>query len=197
LNESARKETTESNLGERKMRPCRKTVMLVIGISIFTGGLLAGRPAQSADLKIGCVDMRKAVNECNEGKVSKKALAKEAENFQRLVAEKQKGLQEMKDSLEKQGLMLNADARAEKAKELQTKVREFQRWGEDRENEIKQKGMEMQKNISIGLIKVVQKLGADEGYTIIVETNENIVLFDSKSIDITDRVIKAYDAQRK
>ena len=179
------------------MKPCRKTVMMIIGISIFTGGLLAGRPARSADLKIGCVDMRKAVNECNEGKEVKKALAKEVENFQRLVAEKQKGLQEMKDSLEKQGLMLSSDARAVKEKELQTKVREFQRWGEDRENEIKQKGMEMQKNISIGLLKVIQKLGADEGYTFIVETNENIVFFASKSIDITDRVIKAYDAQRK
>ena len=73
--------------------------------------------------------MRKAVNECNEGKEVKKALAKEVENFQRLVAEKQKGLQEMQGSLEKQGLMLNSDARAEKAKEFQTKAREFQRWG--------------------------------------------------------------------
>ena len=57
--------------------------------------------------------------------------------------------------------------------------------------------MEMQRNISIGLLKVIQKLGADEGYTFIVETNENIVFFASKSIDITDRVIKAYDAQKK
>jgi outer membrane protein len=179
------------------MKPCRKTVMLIIGISIFTGGLLAGLPARSADLKIGCVNMQKAVNECNEGKEAKKALAKEVENFQRLVAEKQKGLKEMKDSLEKQGLMLNSEARAAKEKELQTKVREFQRWGEDRENEIKQKGMEKEKNISIGLLKVAQKLGADEGYTFIVEGNENIVLFASQSIDITDRVIKAYDAQKK
>ena len=179
------------------MRPCRKTVMMIIGISIFTGGLLAESPARSADLKIGCVDMQKAVNECNEGKEVKKALAKEVENFRRLVAEKQKGLQEMKDSLERQGLMLNSEARAVKEKELQTKVREFQRWGEDRENEIKQKGMEMERNISIGLLKVAQELGEDEGYTFIVEKNENIVFFASKSIDITDRVIKAYDAQRK
>jgi Skp family chaperone for outer membrane proteins len=44
---------------------------------------------------------------------------------------------------------------------------------------------------------VTQTLGADEGYTFILEGNESIVLFASKSIDMTDRVIKAYDARKK
>ena len=101
--------------------------MLIIGISIFAGGLLAPLSAGPADLKIGYVNMQKAVNECNEGKEAKKALAKEVDNFQRLVAEKQKGLQEMKDSLDKQGLMLNSQARSAKEKDLQTKTRDFQR----------------------------------------------------------------------
>jgi outer membrane protein len=179
------------------MKPCGKTIMLIIGISIFAGGLLAPLSAGPADLKIGYVNMQQAVNECNEGKEAKKALAKEVDNFQRLVAEKQKGLQEMKDSLDKQGLMLNSQARSAKEKDLQTKTRDFQRWGEDRENEIKQKGAEVERNISIGLLKVTQNLGADEGYTFILEGNESIVLFASKSIDMTDRVIKAYDARKK
>ena len=41
------------------------------------------------------------------------------------------------------------------------------------------------------------KLGAEEGYLLILEKNENIALFGSKSIDPTDRVIKAYHLQRK
>jgi outer membrane protein len=57
--------------------------------------------------------------------------------------------------------------------------------------------MEMEKNIFIGLQKVIQKLGAEEGYTVILEKNESIVLFASKSTDITDQVIKVYDAQKK
>jgi Skp family chaperone for outer membrane proteins len=44
---------------------------------------------------------------------------------------------------------------------------------------------------------VIQKLGADEGYTLILEKNESIVLFASKTIDITDRAIKAFDAPKK
>ncbi len=168
-------------------------MVAVIGIILF--GFLGS--ALAADLKIAYVDIQKAVNESNAGKDAKKAITKEVEKFQRLVTDKQKELQTMKESLEKQAPMLTPDARATREKEYQNKLREFQRWGEDSQNEINQKRMEMERNISIGLLKVIQKLGADEGYTFILEKNETIVLFASKTIDITDRVIKAYDAQKK
>ncbi len=151
----------------------------------------------AADFKIAYVDIQKAVNESNAGKEAKKAITKDVEKFQRLVADKQKELQTLKESLDKQALMLTPDARANKEKEYQNKLREFQRWGEDTQNEVNQKRMEIERNISAALIKVIQKIGTDEGYTVILEKNESIVLYASKTIDITDRVIKAYDTQKK
>jgi outer membrane protein len=171
-----------------------KKIGMVIGILIL-GGWLGS--VLAADIKIGFVDIQKAVNECNAGKEAKKTIVKEVEKFQRLIAEKQKELQTIKDSLEKQAPMLTPDARATKEKDLQTKGREFQRWGEDYQNEINQKRIEIERNISLGLQKVIQKVGADEGYTLIVEKNETIVLFASKSIDLTDKIIKLYDMQKK
>jgi len=170
-----------------------KKVSFVIGL-ILLGWLGSG---WGAELKIAYVDIQRAINESNAGKDAKKAITKDVEKFQRLIADKQKELQTMKESFEKQALMLTPDARANKEKEYQNKLREFQRWGEDSQNELNQKRMEMERNISIALVKVIQKLGADEGYTLILEKNENIVLFVSKTIDITDRAIKAYDAQKK
>jgi outer membrane protein len=167
-----------------------------IGIVILIAGLLTGA-VYSEDLKVGAVDIQKAVNQCNAGKEAKQTLTKEVEKIQRLIAEKQKELQEMKELLEKQALMLKPETRAEREKEYQTKLRDFQRWGEDIQNEVNQKRMEMERSIYVGLQKVIQKVATDEGYTLILEKNENIVLFNSKSIDITDQVIKAYDAQKK
>jgi outer membrane protein len=168
-------------------------------LSIVIGMILLGwfGSVWAADLKIAYVDIQKAVNESNAGKDAKKVITKDVEKFQGQIADKQKALQTMKESLEKQAPMLNPDARATREKEYQNKLREFQRWGEDTQNEINQKRMEMERNISIGLQKVIQKVGADEGYTLILEKNESIVLFVSKALDITDRVIKAYDAQKK
>jgi outer membrane protein len=168
-------------------------------LSVVIGMILLGwfGSVWAADLKIAYVDIQKAVNESNAGKDAKKLITKDVEKFQGQIADKQKALQTMKESLEKQAPMLNPDARATREKDYQNKLREFQRWGEDTQNEINQKRMEMERNISIGLQKVIQKVGADEGYTLILEKNESIVLFVSRALDITDRVIKAYDAQKR
>lgn len=175
-----------------------KTMRIGIGmfLLILIGGFISER-VYSAEIKIGSVDIQKAINECNAGRDAKKALTQEIDKFQRLIAERQKELQEAKESLEKQNLMLTPESREMKEKELQGKFREFQRWGEDKQNEINQRRMAMEKTISTGLQMVIQKIGNDEGYTLILEKNETIVLFASHSLDMTDRVIKAYDAQKK
>lgn len=177
-----------------------KSLRVAVGILLMmgAGGLCPGDGySQNSNLKIGSVDMQKAVNECNAGKEAKIDLTKEVEKVQRLIAERQKEIQEMKETLEKQGLMLTPEARAAREKELQTNIRDYQRWGEDIQNEVNQKRTEMEKNIAVGLQKVVQKLGGDGGYTLILEKNENIVLFASKATDLTDLIIKTYDAQKK
>jgi outer membrane protein len=173
-----------------------KRIGKVMVVLLLGGGLLAG-PAGSAEFKIASVDIQKAVNECNAGKDAKKDITKEVEKFQRLIAEKQKDLQTMKETLEKQAAMLNPDARTAKEKEYQSKLRDFQRWGEDYQNDLNQKRTEKERTISQNLQKVIQKLGVDEGYTLILEKNEAIVLYASKVIDITDRVIKLFDTQKK
>jgi len=169
-----------------------------IGILIFMiiGGLFTGT-VYSADIKIGSVDMQRVINECSAGYEARKVIAQDGEKFQRLVEEKQKELQTMKESIEKQALMLTPDARANKEREYQIKLREFQRWGEDTQNELTQKRTQLERTISMGLIKVVQEIGLKEGYTLILQKNENIVLFASQPVDITDQVIKAYDVQKK
>ena len=175
-----------------------KKIAVIIGILILLGGFgRAFGQTHPTSLKIGFVDIQKAVNECNAGKEAKKAIVKEVEKIQRQSEDKQKELRTIKDALDKQAPMLNPDARATKEKDFQNKVREFQRWQEDAQNEVNHKKVEMERNISLGLQKIIQKLGADDGYTFILELNENIVLFASKAVDLTDRVIKIYDAQKK
>ena len=166
---------------------------------MITGIVLLGwlGSAWAADLKLAYVDIQKAVNECNLGKEAKKTIVKEAEKLHRQLTDKQKELQAMKEAYDKQALMLTPQARALKEKEFQNKFREFQRWQEDAQNDLNQKRSDAELNIYVGLQKVIQKIGADEGYTLILERNESLVLYASKAIDITDRVIKAFDAQKK
>ena len=173
-----------------------KKILLITGLFLFMGGGFMGS-VWSAEIKIGCVDIQKAMNECQAGIEAKKSIAKEMEKLQKLFGERQRELQAMKESLDKQGPMMKPDAREAKEREFQTKVRDYQRWLEDQQKDIQQKGREMERTISQGLQKVIKKIGEEEGYALVLEKNENIVLFSSKAIDFTDRVIKTYDAQKK
>ncbi len=170
-------------------------IFVPVLVLLLIGGTF--RVTLASNIKIGFVDIQRAVNECQAGKEAKKTIAKELEKYNRQFLEKQKELQAMRESLEKQAPMLNPDVRANKEKELQNKIREFQRWQEDVQNEVNQKTKEMERTISLGLQKVIQKLGEDEGYALILDKNEMIVLFASKAIDLTDRVIKLHDLQKK
>jgi outer membrane protein len=172
----------------------KKRVFAIIGI-LLIGGWFG--QASAMDLKVAFVDLQKAVNECQAGKEAKKTMVKEAEKIQRLFGERQKELQTLKESIEKQAPMLTSEARAAKERDFQNKLRDYQRWLEDHQKELQQKGMEIERNIIIGFQKVIKKIGEDEGYTLILEKNENIVLFASKALDITDRVVKIYDTQKK
>jgi outer membrane protein len=174
----------------------RKKLGIVIGMVILIGGWFTGS-VWSSELKIGCVDIQKAMNECQEGMEAKRVINREMEKLQKLFSERQRELQTMKESLEKQAPMLNPDTRAAKERDFQTKVRDYQRWLEDNQKEIQQKGQEMERTISLGLQKVIKKIGEEEGYTVILEKNESIVLFSSKAIDVTDRVIKVFDVQKR
>jgi len=181
---------------KRRGKMGTRKIGMVIGIILLIGASFTG-PAWPAEIKVGCVDIQKAMNECQAGIEAKKAIAKEMEKLQKLFGERQKELQAMKESLDKQGLMMKPEVRAAKEKEFQAKVRDYQRWLEDNQKEIQQKGMEMERTILQGIRNVIKKIGEEEGYTLVLEENENIVLFSSKAIDFTDRVIKSYDAQKK
>jgi outer membrane protein len=173
----------------------KKKVIMIVGILLIMGGWFG--LALAEELKIGVVDMQRAINECQAGKEARKADIKEMERYQRQGADKQQELQTMKDNLDKQAPMLTQEARSAKERELQIKARDFQRWQEDIQAEINQKRMELGQTVQLGLRKVIKKLAEDEGYTIVLEKNENIVLFAVKAIDFTDRVIKIADTPKK
>ena len=169
-----------------------KRIGMVIGFIIIVGwfGVVF-----AAEIKIAVVDIQKAMNECNQGKEAKQTIQKEMEKLQRQFQEKQQELQTMETSLKKQAPMLTPEAREKKGNEFQTKVRDYQRWLDDNQKEIQQKGVEMERDISVALQKAIKKIGEEEGFTFILE--KNTVLFASKTIELTDRVIKAFDAQKK
>lgn len=148
-------------------------------------------------VKIGYVDLQKALNESEAGKEAKTSFNKRVEELQKALNERQEELKKLQEELEKQKDLLTPDARMEKEKSYQQKLKDAQRFAKDSQEELQQKDAELTKKILRDLRDVIRKIGTEEGYTIILERGEAFVLYAGEGIDITDRVIKASGKTKK
>jgi len=159
--------------------------------------LVAAFAANAADVKIGYIDLQKALNMSEAGKAAKDKIAQRVKELESSFDGRQKELKKLKDDLDKQALLLSEDARAAKERDYQQKVKEFQRLSKDAQEEVQQKDADFTRQILEGLSKVIQEFGTKEGYTMILEKTESAVLYADDKVDLTDRLIKAFDASRK
>lgn len=154
-------------------------------------------PALAAEAKLGYVDLQKALNTSEAGKSAKENIQKKVKEHEGAIDARQKELKKLKDDLEKQALLLSDDARAAKERDYQQKLKEFQRYTKDIQEELQQKDADFTRQILEELFKVIKEVGQKEGYTMIFEQSESSLLYADDKSDLTDKIIKAYDAKAK
>ena len=159
--------------------------------------LLLSAPALAVENKIGYVDLQKALNTSEAGKAAKEKISKKVKEYEGTIDTRQKEIKKLKEELEKQAMLLSEDARGAKERDYQQKVKEFQRFTKDIQEELQQKDNEFTKQILEELFKVIKEVGEKEGYTLILEQSESSILYADEKVNLTDKVIKAFDAKKK
>jgi len=157
---------------------------------------LAATSAFAADVKLGYIDMQRALNSSEAGKEAKEQLAARVKKYQDEINSKQEEIKKLKDDLEKQGMLLSESARASKEKDYQQRLKEFQRFTKDAQEELQGKDEEFTRKILEGMEKIIQEFGRKNGYTFIFVKNEGMLFADDKS-DVTEEVLKLLNASRK
>ncbi len=170
----------------------KRYLLVVISFLILSGTAVWG----SEVLKIGFVDLQKALNISEKGKVAKQAFQAEVERVKKDLDSRQNALKLLRDQIEKQGLVLSEEARKAKQKDYQERLRDFQRFYQDSQEELQAKDADLTKDILATLQDVIGKLGEEKGYTLILEKNESSILYGAKAVDLTDEVIKRYNQQQ-
>ena len=150
----------------------------------------------AADLKLGYIDMQRALNGSEAGKEAKEQLAARVKKYQDEINLKQDDLKKLKDELEKQGMLLSESARASKEKDYQNKLKDFQRFTKDAQDELQGKDEEFTRKILEGMEKVIQDYGRKNGYSFIFVKNESMLFVDDKA-DLTEEVLKLFNSNRK
>jgi outer membrane protein len=167
---------------------------VVCGV-IFLGLLIASPLAYAVDAKIGYFGLQRVLSESQRGKKERETLAKRAGELKKDIDKKTEELNVLKDELQKKGSMLNEQVRKNKEKDYQQKVTALDRLVKDSNNELEQKRQEILNKFLVSLNKVVTKLGDDEKYTLLFDVGQ--IAYAPKELDITDKVIKAFDAAKE
>ena len=164
----------------------KKIVLAVILLFIASTTFAAGG--------VAFIDLQKALNLSNAGVKAKAEIGQQVKKYEAKVAAEQEALSEMKKELEKQAVLLSDDARAKKEREFQQRAKEFQRFTKDIQEELQQKDADFTKRIIDEILKETRKLGKEKGYGVVLEKSESSIIYGDSSVDLTDDVIKAYNA---
>ncbi len=170
-----------------------KRILVAVSIVLCITAGAVSKATAAEGLKIGIVDLFRALNESDAGKKAKTDLEALIKSKQIAIDEKGKKLEALKGDLEKQTAIISAEARKAKEEELERLVRDFQRIVADSQAEVKKKEGELTGGILKDLRDAINKIAQEEGYSLILERAEGLVLYAVKPLDITDKVIKRHD----
>ena len=145
--------------------------------------------------KVGVVDIQQVLNQSQRGIGFKQKLEQERSSRQRELDAKQQELTTLQAEFEKQAPLLSEAAKREKQEALQRRVRDARRMVEDVNRDFEKKVREAEAEVTREILVVVQELGKDQGYSMIME--RSTLLFAGQAVDITPEVVKRYDAKQK
>ena len=146
-------------------------------------------------IKIGFIDLQRAIMESGPGKKAKarfEAQVKKAESD--LLKEKQE-LERLKADLDKKGPLLKDEERRNLEADLQRRYVQYQRTMGDHQQDLRQKEGELTGDILKELQQIVTDIGKSEKFTLIFERSQ--ILYNDQAIDITNKVIETYNSRAK
>ncbi|HEX3409935.1 MAG TPA: OmpH family outer membrane protein [Candidatus Binataceae bacterium] len=161
-------------------------------IGVVTLMALAAASTARADIKLAYVDIQRALNDCRNGKSAKTEFRGRLERVQSQLQGEQSEVQRLKDELEKKGPLMQPDQRQSLEQQYSRKLRDFQDDYKSTRETMQEKDNEITGAIVRDLATIVRQIGQKNGYTMVMEKGN--LLWAVPSVDITDDVIRDYDA---
>lgn len=156
--------------------------------------LSAAAPRVFAEVKVAVVDMQRALNQTKDGKQAKAQLKRLFKRRQQSLDKRQNDLKKMKQDIEKQREVLSRTELQSRLEEYQKAFVELQTTYVEYQRELAQKEGQLTKGILARMQSILRTIGRDEGYTLIVESNEGGVVWAPNDLDLTSDLVRRYNA---
>lgn len=158
-----------------------------------------------ANLKIGIVDLQRALNSVEEGKGARDNFKKELESTQKQIDSRKVALEKLRKELEDlqtkaQSGLLKPEAMEQgrkKQADFQKQFEEYTQWVEKTQGDLARKEQEATQGILAKLKPVVDDIARKEGFNMIFERNQSGLLYAAAYTDVTEKLIQEYNKTSK
>lgn len=160
-------------------------------IAFIASMLLLNGFARAEETKIGTIDMQRAIQASESGKKAKGELEAAFNKKKKELQAEEANLKKLQEEFQKKQSALSESAKKEQQGKLQERFMKYQELLQKSQAEIQKKEQEMSEPIIRKIREKVAEIAKKKGYTLVLEKNENVVLFSQEKDDLTEEVMKA------
>jgi outer membrane protein len=169
-----------------------------LAAATFTPVAAVAAPAAVPSVdRIAVVDVQRCILETREGKTARTELEKVFTKSQAKLETKAKALQRDMQDLGSKSSMLSAAELGKRQEQLMRRQAELAQLQESLQNDVVEREALLTEEIYRKVAAVVQQLALEESVQVVLVRSEMTVLYANPKLDLTNRVIVAYDAKHK
>jgi outer membrane protein len=161
---------------------------------IAAAAVLAGAQAP-AGTRIAFIDIQRVLVRSAAGVAARDQLEREKAAMQKEMDARRVELDKLREELEKKGTLMSPDARREREEAIERKRRDGARLADDFQRELGRKEQQLIVRVRQELQGVIDKVGKQKGYYLILDGRNAGVVFWAPEADLTDEIIRAYDQE--
>jgi outer membrane protein len=169
--------------------------LALVAAALVLGGSVAGAQAPPNMQRIGYIDLARVLARSSAGVAAREQLEREKAAMQKEMDAKRVELDKLRDELEKKGSLMTADARRDREESMERKRRDATRLADDFQRELGRKEQQLAQRVMQDISGVIERVGKQKGYYLVVERGRAGVLYSAPDADLTDDIIKAYDQE--
>jgi outer membrane protein len=159
--------------------------------------VLSSASAFAAELKVGYVDLQRALLEVEEGRTAKSRLQSVLDVKQKELDKEQEGLRKEKELLDKQASAMSEETRLQKQTDLQKKLFELaQKWEKGKAEMATKERTELQA-IFQKMDPIISAIAQREGLTMVFEKTDSGLVYAPASLDLTNELVRMYNDKSK
>lgn len=159
---------------------------------VAAASILGFAASAQAQTKLAFIDSDRIFREYGKTREAQESFNREVQELSRTAREKKVEIDEMQRKLDQQAPMLSEAKRDQETQALQQKVSEYEafiqeHWGPT--GKISKLNEDYLRPIIDRVHRIVQDIGNNEGYQLILDAADGNIVYGDKSLDLTDRVL--------